>query len=159
MKKTAAYFLAGAIGELLSLVSPVTAGVFTLTDGPNFTPPSAFTNNTIEVDTIVVGGLIHVQGGTTISSAEINSAIIDLSGDYSADAGDVFSIAFSFTADLNMRLRSRTPSLARGPTPVIRSASVTPACSCPASTDMKERSRPQSTSPSRLPERSRGAYN
>jgi hypothetical protein len=102
MKKTAAFLFIGAIAELLSLVSPVTAGVFTLTDGPNFTPPSAFNNNTIEVDTIVVGGLMHVQGGTTISSAETDSAIIDLSGDYSADARDVFSIAFSFTANLNM---------------------------------------------------------
>ena len=103
MKKTFVSILGAATAALLTLASPATAGILTLDDGsPTYTPDSAFTNNTIVVDTVVVGGLIHVVGGVTVNAVGTNNAMIDVSGTYSADAGDTFSIAYSFTADFNL---------------------------------------------------------
>ena len=76
------------------------AGIITITSGPTFTPESAFTNNTITVDTSQ-GSLAHVEGGATITPDASNQVMIQISGTYSANAGDILSIAYSFTADLN----------------------------------------------------------
>jgi hypothetical protein len=102
MKKIALSSLIATSAALLSLASPATAGILNVTSGPNFTPDTAFTNNTIVVDTIVVGGLVHLIGSATVTPDATNMATIDVSGNYSADAGDLFSAAYSFTADLNI---------------------------------------------------------
>jgi hypothetical protein len=76
------------------------AGIITITSGPTFTPESAFTNNTILVDTSQ-GSLAHVEGGATITPDASNQVMAAISGTYSANAGDVFSLAYSFVVDLN----------------------------------------------------------
>ena len=76
------------------------AGTITITSGPTFTPESAFTNNTIVVDTSQ-GSLAHVEGGATVTPDASNQVMATISGTYSANAGDVFSLAYSFVVDLN----------------------------------------------------------
>ena len=92
--------LVATLTALFLSAGPARAGILTVTSGPNFTPDTAFTNNTIVVDTVVLGGLIHVIGGATITPDAANQVTIDLSGDYSADVGDLLTAAYSFTADL-----------------------------------------------------------
>ena len=76
------------------------AGTITVTSGPTFTPESSFTNNTIVVDTSQ-GTVAHVSGSTTITPGATNQVTIEISGTYSANAGDLFSLAYNFVADLN----------------------------------------------------------
>ena len=102
MKKFKITSLIAAAAAVFLSGSPATAGTLLVEDGPNFTPPDAFTNNTIEVDTTIgEGALIHIVGGATIFPPETNLVTIDVSGSYSALMGDMFSGAFSFSADLN----------------------------------------------------------
>lgn len=102
MKKLATASLIAALAALLSHASPAAAGILTVTSGPTFTPDAAFINNTITVDTTVVGGLVRLVGGATITPDASNQVSIDLSGNYSADVGDLLSAAYSFTVDLNI---------------------------------------------------------
>ena len=76
------------------------AGIITITSGPTFTPESAFTDNTIVVDTSQ-GSLAHAEGGATITPDASNQVTATISGTYSANAGDVFSLAYSIVVDLN----------------------------------------------------------
>ena len=102
MKKITACSLLAVTAALLSLASPARAGILTLDEGsPTFSPPENFSENTITVDTIVVGGLIHLEGTTTLMPDNGNSATIMVSGTFSAAAGEIFSIAYKFAADLN----------------------------------------------------------
>ncbi len=102
MKKTTISALIAAIAAILSPASPATAGMLTLDDGsPSYTPPGNFLDNTIMVDTVVVGGLIHLTGDVTVTPAEGNVATIAVSGTYSAEMGEKFSVAYKFAADLN----------------------------------------------------------
>jgi len=102
MKKIAAFSLITAAAALLSLASPATAGILTLDDGsPTYTPPANFSDNTIVANTIIVGGLIHLAGDVTVTPLESNVATIGVSGTYSAAAGEIFSVAYKFAADLN----------------------------------------------------------
>ena len=45
--------------------------------------------------------LIDLVGGATVTPDDTNTAMIAITGDYAADAGDIFSVAYSFTVDLN----------------------------------------------------------
>lgn len=104
MKKIALCSSIAALAALLSQVSPAAAGILFVTSGPNFTPDTAFTNNTIKVNTTVDGrgGGIDIVGGATITPDASNQAVIGLSGNYSAAVGDMFTAAYSFTVDLNI---------------------------------------------------------
>jgi hypothetical protein len=102
MKKITACSLIAATAALLSLASPAMAGVLTLDDGsPAYIPPGDFTDNKIVADTIVVGGLIHLEGSVTITPVESTTAMVEVTGTYSAEAGEIFSVAYKFAADLN----------------------------------------------------------
>jgi hypothetical protein len=103
MKKLRITSLMAAAAAALALANPAPAGTLVVEDGPNFTPEGSFTNNTIQVDvTIGEGALIHIIGGATITPPEASDIVsIDVSGTYSANAGDMFSGAYSFSADLN----------------------------------------------------------
>ena len=102
MKKIAASSLIAAAAALLSLASPATAGILTLDDGsPTYTPPGDFTDNKIVAHTIVVGGLIHLDGSVTVTPIESSVAMVEVTGTYSAGAGEIFSVAYKFAADLN----------------------------------------------------------
>ncbi|MEO8440571.1 MAG: hypothetical protein ABI540_10170 [Spartobacteria bacterium] len=102
MKKIfSAPFAAGA-AALLAFASPVSAGILTLDDGsPTFNPQDSFSNNTIVANTIIVGGLINLEGNVTVAPDASEVATIEVSGTFSATAGEIFSIAYNFAADLN----------------------------------------------------------
>ncbi len=103
MKKFAVSSLGAAVAAFLAMASPAKAGTLTVTSGgPTFTPDSAFTNNTIQLDTTVEGGLVHLIGGATVTPGATPAVTVDIGGDYSADAGDILSVAYSFTVDLNI---------------------------------------------------------
>ena len=88
---------------LLAFASSSFAGILNIESGPTFAPQTAFTDNTITVNTTVEGGLIALQGTATITPpADTNTVSIDLSGNYSAEAGEKFSLAYSFSIDLNL---------------------------------------------------------
>ncbi len=76
------------------------AGIIAITSGPTFSPDSSFTNNTIVVDTSQ-GSLAHAAGSVTITPGDGNQVTAEISGTYSANAGDIFSLAYSFVVDLN----------------------------------------------------------
>ncbi|HEX4666607.1 MAG TPA: hypothetical protein VH207_08400 [Chthoniobacterales bacterium] len=103
MKKLTITSLMAVAAAALALACPARAGILTVEDGPNFTPEGSFTNNTIEVDTTIgEGALIHIVGSATVTPPEGSDIVsIDVSGTYSANAGDMFSGAYSFSADLN----------------------------------------------------------
>jgi hypothetical protein len=108
MKKLIASSLSAAVAALLSLASPATAGTLTVTSGdvPIFTPDTAFTNNTIQVEVIsnpagVTGDVVRISGGGTVTPPLTNMAAVDIAGTYSALAGDMVSVAYAFTTDLN----------------------------------------------------------
>ena len=102
MKRNLLVSLSAAALALLALASPGRAGILHLVSGPTFTPESAFTDNTIMADTTISPDLIHISGSTTVTPDASNMATIDLAGTYDADAGDTFSVAYSFTVDLNI---------------------------------------------------------
>lgn len=93
--------LFSAAAALLAFVPSSRAGTLDVTSGPTFTPDSAFENNTITIDTSSPD-LIHISGGATVTPDSTNMATIELSGTYDAAAGDKFSLAYSFTVDLNI---------------------------------------------------------
>ncbi len=103
MKKLAFYSFIAALAALLSSASPATAGLLVVNSGPTFTPESAFTNNTIVVDTTMLeGGLVHIDGGATITPDASNQVSVAIGGTFTANQGDLFSGAYSFTVDLNI---------------------------------------------------------
>ncbi len=102
MKKNIIVSFFCAAAALAAFTTPVRAGSLTLTTGPTFTPPGVFTDNTIALDTVSEVDLISLGGSATITPDASNMATIDLSGTYAADAGDKFSVAYSFTVDLNI---------------------------------------------------------
>ena len=103
MKKLAACSFVAAFAALLSLASPATAGMLVVNSGPTFTPESAFTDNTIIIDTpMLESGLVHIDGGATITPDASNQVSVAIGGTFTANPGDLFSGAYSFTADLNV---------------------------------------------------------
>ncbi|MEO7168612.1 MAG: hypothetical protein ABI016_16470 [Chthoniobacterales bacterium] len=103
MKKIATSALVAALAALFTLASPAMAGTLTVTSGPDFSPPGAFSNNTIVVNTTIgEGALVDLNGNATVDPSGTTQASIDISGDFSANVGDLFSAAYSFTADLNI---------------------------------------------------------
>ena len=102
MKRITVPALIAAIAAFFFIIPPVSAGILTLDDlSPAFTPPGDFSNNTIVADTVVEGGLIHLEGSVTIAPDADNTAVVSVSGTYSALAGDKFSAAYKFAVDLN----------------------------------------------------------
>ncbi len=81
MKKIAATSLIAAAAALLASANPATAGNLILNEtSPTFTPDTAFTNNTIVIQTTVeFSTFINLNGGATITPDASNQAEI-LSG-------------------------------------------------------------------------------
>src|SRR5215813_2407199 len=75
-------------------------GLLMVPNGISFTPDSSFTNNTIGLEITDQGELIHLTGGATVIADPNAPVVITITGSYYADAGDVFSGQFTFTADL-----------------------------------------------------------
>ena len=104
MKKNIPFLFLAAAAAFCLAGGSVRAGTLTLDAGsPSYIPPEAFTNNTIAVDTTIGDpGLIHLSGGVTVAPIDLPpiSATVEVSGTFSADAGDKFSVAYRFAADL-----------------------------------------------------------
>src|SRR6476646_6335003 len=103
MKKNTSFLLLAAAAAFCLTGGSVRAGILTLDEGsPSYVPPEAFTNNTIVVDTTIGDpGLIHLSGGVTVAPTSDDTAMVEVSGTFSADSGDKFSVAYRFAADLN----------------------------------------------------------
>ena len=103
MKKNTSFLLLAAAAAFCLTGGSVRAGTLTLDEGsPSYVPPEAFTNNTIVVDTTIGDpGLIHLSGGVTVAPTSDDTAMVAVSGTFSADSGDKFSVAYRFAADLN----------------------------------------------------------
>ena len=103
MKKNTSFLLLAAAAAFCLTGGSVRAGMLTLDEGsPSYVPPEAFTNNTIVVDTTIGDpGLIHLSGGVTVAPTSDDTAMVAVSGTFSADSGDKFSVAYRFAADLN----------------------------------------------------------
>jgi hypothetical protein len=96
-------FFAGSMA-LLALTSPISAGTVTITSGPNLTPAAAFTNNTFMVTVLhnppgVTGDIVQGSGGATVTPPASNSVTVDIAGTFTANSGDIASIAYSVTMD------------------------------------------------------------
>ena len=90
----------------LYFVAPTFAGTLTITSGPTFTPASAFTNNTITGQVVhnppgITGDVAKLTGTATVVSSNSSSAKVEISGNYTANPGDLISAAYSFTIDSN----------------------------------------------------------
>src|SRR4029434_6354527 len=98
MKKIAACpFLVAAVA-LLSLASPARAGTLDASVDPFFTPESAFTNNTIAVDTTIShGALVRVVGNATVTPDATINPYFSFGGGFVSNAGDIFSAAYRFS--------------------------------------------------------------
>jgi hypothetical protein len=103
MKKNTSFLLLAAAAAFCLTGGSVRAGILTLDEGsPSYVPPEAFTNNTIVVDTTIGDpGLIHLSGGVTVAPTSDDTAMVAVSGTFSADSGDKFSVAYRFASDLN----------------------------------------------------------
>ena len=103
MKKNIPFLFLAAAAAFYLVGGSVRAGTLTLdTASPSYVPPEAFTNNTIEVDTTIGDpGLIHLSGGVTVAPISGETAMVEVSGTFSAFSGDKFSVAYRFAADLN----------------------------------------------------------
>ncbi|HEY3663262.1 MAG TPA: hypothetical protein VGL24_08945 [Chthoniobacterales bacterium] len=88
----------GAVALMPLLLS---AGTVSVTAGPNFAPAGSFTGNSI-VANDPMPDQAAVAGSGTITPPGSNSASIDFSGTYAADAGDIISVAYTFSVDSNV---------------------------------------------------------
>lgn len=106
MKKLHTLYLIAALAALTG-ASTAAAGTLTVSTGPIFTPETAFSNNTIRADRIqnapgVNGDVIRMSGGATVTPGGATSVSISFSGNYTANTGDLASVAYSFTIDSNV---------------------------------------------------------
>ena len=77
------------------------AGTVTVTSGPNLQPPGAFTNSTIQAAD-PASDLADLTGSATITVPGSNTVSINMSGTYSADVGDLTTVAYTFSVDANV---------------------------------------------------------
>lgn len=102
IKKTLVTLAAVSLA-LFSGAGLASAGILTPdSNSPAFTPAGDFNNNTIVLNTTVLGDLLDLTGAATITPDSTNQAAITISGTFSGDQGDIFSTAYSFTVDLNI---------------------------------------------------------
>jgi hypothetical protein len=77
------------------------AGSLTIDSGqPSFSPSNAFSNNSLSAQ-VVGGNLVQVFGNTDIAITPGGSAMIGITGTFSAAQGDVFSFFYNFSVNLN----------------------------------------------------------
>ncbi len=94
-----------AAALLLSLPSFANAGTLTINDGaPSFIPESSFTDNDITAVLLhnppgVMGDVVRLLGDSQVAPAAESPRIL-IGGDFSANAGDLFSVIYDFTINL-----------------------------------------------------------
>ncbi len=94
-----------AAALLLSFANLAGAGTLTIHDGqPSFQPESSFTDNDISADVFhnppgVMGDVVRLMGDSQVAPAAESPRIL-IGGDFSANAGDLFSVIYDFTINL-----------------------------------------------------------
>jgi hypothetical protein len=78
------------------------AGTLTVSSGPVFDPPDAFTNNNVQLEVIsnppgATGDVLHFSGSTTVVPIPGGMAALKADGTYTGVSGDNFSPIYSFT--------------------------------------------------------------
>ncbi len=97
--------LSGIAAAFLSFASVASAGTLTIQDGlPSFLPGSSFTENSITADLLhnppgVMGDVVRLLGDSLVDPAPEAPRIL-IGGDFSANAGDLFSVIYDFTINL-----------------------------------------------------------
>src|SRR4249919_1371439 len=104
MKKLIAGSLIAVCLTLLAFAIPANAGTVTITSGPTLTPETAFTNNNFTVTVVhnppgVTGDQLQGSGGATVVPPSSNSASVSIGGDFSANVGDIASVAYAVTME------------------------------------------------------------
>lgn len=95
-----------AAALLLALASVASAGTLTIEDGlPSFRPGSSFTDNSITADLLhnppgVMGDVVRLLGDSQVTPAAESPRIM-IGGEFSANAGDLFSVIYDFRINLN----------------------------------------------------------
>jgi hypothetical protein len=94
-----------AVAVLLALASSARAGTLTINNGPSFQPGSSFTDNDITAilrhdPPGVMGDVVRLFGNSMVAPADEVPRIL-LGGNFSANAGDLFSVIYDFTVNLN----------------------------------------------------------
>lgn len=94
-----------AAALLLSLANNASAGTLTIQAGqPSFQPESSFTDNDISAIVLhdppgVSGDVVRLFGDSQVAPAADSPRIL-IGGDFSANAGDLFSVIYDFTINL-----------------------------------------------------------
>ena len=103
MKKN--ILLLAAMVAALTLLAPAGgAGTLTYNFGPSFLPNSAFTDNNIQAEMLhnppgFMGDVVRLYGDSQVAPAT-QTPTIQVGGDYTAQSGEAFSIAYNFTVNL-----------------------------------------------------------
>ncbi len=100
MKKHIVLLCTVAAGVLLAFSNQAAAGTITVTDGPSFMPPGAVTNNTVTLQQ-PNASLIQLFGNATIQVTPDSVVYLAIGGTFTADMGDIASLFYNFTVDLN----------------------------------------------------------
>lgn len=94
-----------AAGALLAFTANARAGTLTITSGPTYSPAAAFTDTTIQAQVIrpagVNGDVARLSGKTTVTPGSATETSVTIGGNYSANANDLASAAYSFIVDSN----------------------------------------------------------
>ncbi|MBA3571890.1 MAG: hypothetical protein H0W34_07950 [Pyrinomonadaceae bacterium] len=77
------------------------AGTQTVTSGPTYNPTTAFSNSTVQAQSLRPD-LLRISGNTTVTPAPSSEASITFSGDFSLSPGERASGAYSFVVDSNV---------------------------------------------------------
>lgn len=105
MRKNTLLPVMAACAFLASFASGARAGSLTINYGPSFLPVSAFTENSIDAVLLhnpggFVGDVVRLYGDSKIDPV-VNAPKILIGGSYAANAGDVFSVGYNFSVNLN----------------------------------------------------------
>ncbi len=100
------HLLSGIAASVLlsGFAAVANAGTLTLDPGPSFLPNSSFTDNTITDELRhdppgVMGDVVHLFGDSMVAPANESPRIL-IGGDFSANAGDLFTVIYDFTVNL-----------------------------------------------------------
>src|SRR5438105_1848913 len=100
------WLLAIVATVVLLAASHAFAATLTVTSGPTFTPGTAFADNSIKLETLVNppginGDVVRMSGGATVTPPSTKKVTVNLAGNFSANTGDLGSLGYSFTVDLD----------------------------------------------------------
>lgn len=93
------------IAFLVAFACGARAGTLTIDYGPSFLPNSAFTENSIAAVLLhnpggLMGDVVRLYGDSKVDPA-VESPRILIGGSFAANAGDVFSVGYNFSVNLN----------------------------------------------------------